>query len=335
MAAFKEKRWLTNQWHWVTTLSMSIMLLGCSMSDTPSKTQLHSAYGSHSADMNANGNIVFLATKDDKLEIWDVNHYAPVKTWVQSIEFPANIAKVALSPSGQYAAATTHKRIIVWNVKKNEPIGYWKSPIKLTSVALSNDGKYALVTADDKIAYYVDVIKSKPIFSLKHANKITTAALSQDGHYALTGSYDKTAILWDLKTGRPVHTWIHPTRLTKVAISPDNKMIMTAAYNDKIRIWNAHSANLKYTLETLPIIVSAAAFSSDGNYLATGTDPQILYIWDMNNGELVGRRVLPKEIPWKPTVIRIHAVAFSQDGKHVMTEDSSGKYHLWPLVSQE
>lgn len=316
---------------WLVLSSLILILTGCQFSEMPHESQRHSVKGNDSADMSATGHVVLLVTNDNKLEMWDTYHYAPISMWTGTVDFPAKITRVAVSPSGQYAAIATQQRLTVWDIHTNQPGGYWQAPAPLTTFVLSNDGRHALVNTEDKQAYYVDVKRNKIIWPFKHSDQITAVALSKDGHYALTGARDDTAILWDLRNGRPVHTWDHPTRITNVAISPDNRYVMTAAYNDKVRIWDLDTGKLHQIVDTLPIIVSDAVFSPNNRYLAIGTNPQILYVWDLQKNQLVKQWVLPKEKPWKSTAIRIHAVDFSDDSTQVMTEDSSGHYHVWLL----
>ncbi len=312
---------------------ISLMLTGCDMSESPSYSQRHSAQGNHSANMSATGNVVFLVTNDNKLELWDTNSYAPLPIWTESVDFPAKITRVALSPAGKYAGVITQNRITTWDIHVNKPVGYWEAPVSPNQFVLSDDGKHALVSTRSKKAYYVDVKKSNIILSLQHSDNISAIDLSEDGQYALIGTYDNAVTLWDLYTGRPIHTWDHSNRITSVAISPNNQHAMAAAHNDKVRIWNTHNGHLEQIVETLPIIVSAAEFSPNNRYLAIGTDPQILYVWDIHDNHLEKQLILPKEAPWKPTAIRIHAVDFSDDSQQVMSEDSRGQYHVWPVIS--
>lgn len=316
----------------VGAMAAFIIVSGCQFSsDAPQYSQRHSAYGNHSADISASNHIALLVTNDNKLSLWDTKKYAPLPVWTNPIDFPAKVTLVALSPSGKYAATATKKRLVTWNIHTDKPIGYWKAPSKITEIKLSNDGQYALVGTQSKQAYYVDVKHGKTIWSLQHSENISAIALAENGRYAVTGARDNSVILWNLTNGRPLQTWDHPDKITKVAISPDLHYVMTAAYNDKVRIWDAKNGKLQQIVDTLPVIVSAATFSPNSRYLAIGADPQILYIWDLKKAKLIKQWVLPKEKLWKPIAIRIHAVDFSDDNKHVMTEDSSGKYHVWSL----
>ena len=68
---------------------------------------------------------------------------------------------------------------------------------EVTSVAISNDGKYALTGSWDKTARWWNLETGETLKELRgHTSYINSVAISNDGKYALTGSHDHTARWW-------------------------------------------------------------------------------------------------------------------------------------------
>ncbi len=73
---------------------------------------------------------------------------------------------------------------------------------RVTSLAISPDGRWLVTGSDDKTARLWDLTAKDPASSSLvlrgHDGGIYSLAISPDGRWLVTGSYDKTARLWDL-----------------------------------------------------------------------------------------------------------------------------------------
>jgi uncharacterized delta-60 repeat protein len=128
-----------------------------------------------------------------------------------------------------------------------------------------------------------------------HTDAVTSVAFSLDGKYILTGSLDNTAKLWDATTGAAV------------------------------RNFSGHAGP-----------VESVAFSLDGKYVLTGSSDKTAKLWVAATGALVQTFSDPPN-----TVVRTsvemkrsnHSVAFSPDGKYVLTGSDDGNARLWDTAT--
>lgn len=128
-----------------------------------------------------------------------------------------------------------------------------------------------------------------------HKQGVLSVAFSADGKQALTGSVDGTAKLWDAATGACLQTFIgHKSEVISVAMSPDGTRVLTGADRS----------------------YSGPDMSPDDNNAK---------LWDAATGECVGTLPGHKQGVW--------AVAFSPDGKTMITGAEGGSVRLWDAAA--
>jgi len=73
---------------------------------------------------------------------------------------------------------------------------------------------------------------------------------------------------------------------------------------------------------------TSARFSEDGSKLMTGTNSQLVQLWDVKSGEQLKRWRITKKEQWKPSSAAVLAVAFNSGGKYVAIGSSGLSYKL-------
>ena len=208
--------------------------------------------------------------------------------------------------------------------------GYWQWP-RLTSVAVSADGRHALIGSKDNQAVYFDMVAGRMRYVFAHHDTVNSVALSRDGRYALTGSDDWHASLWNLADGE--HLWARNLeyKIALVALSDDGELALANAYIGDARIYRtAGGGELLSRLDEVRMTLVSADFGDDNRTLATGRAAKAIDIWDVQTGK--------RRETWKPAVrysrpdsATILDLVLADNGRTLISESSSGIGQRWAL----
>ena len=158
--------------------------------------------------------------------------------------------------------------------------------------------------------------------------------ISPDGRYALSGGFD-SFILWDILQGKKIQTFTHAKAFMgdtiAIAFSPDGKYF--ASGGKGTILWDLAARQPILTFDDNRAV--SIAFSPDGKYILCGGPPSDLglfskpkpptmKIFDVTTGGEI------RDFKLKYILQNyIWSVAYSPDGKYILSGDSGGKMTLW------
>ncbi|HUG68011.1 MAG TPA: protein kinase [Pirellulaceae bacterium] len=271
---------------------------------------------------------------------WD----GAVRTWdamtgrqLRVFQLADVVSSVILTPDGKTLIVGEHRTLQFRDVTTGEPL---LAPIiggGNSALALSPDGK-KLVTgsfAGDGVVKMYDATSGKLQFRLgqhratgQSDGSVSDVAIDPQGKVAASASRDMTVKLWDLASGTELRTLTgHTGPVNAVAFSSNGNLLASASHDGTVRLWDPVTGELKQTLDdgTHGAFYSVA-FSPDGSDLAVGKDyHESVVVWDMNSG--TRKQVLHFPNPLESTRV----VAFSPDGKTLMSGSFDGQICLWDL----
>ncbi len=173
-------------------------------------------------------------------------------------------------------------------------------------------------------------------YRLDHRD-VVAAAFSPDGRAIVTASRDGTAQLWDAATRqRRGQARRHQSPLSSVAFSPDGKTVLTGSEDGTAWLWDAETGKplLETPLEHNGERVLAVAFPP-GDPHKEGAEKkratfltatlQTIRVWDKSG-------TLLSELPHEE---RVNAVAFSPDGKSVLSGSDDGIARIWEVSTKD
>ncbi|KAF9061080.1 WD40-repeat-containing domain protein [Rhodocollybia butyracea] len=198
---------------------------------------------------------------------------------------------------------------------------------RVRSVAFSPDGVHIASGSADRTLRVWDARTGDLIVGPfnGHEDEVKCVAFSCDGQKIVSGSYDETLHVWDALTGKMIGVPLtgHTDKVNFVCFSPNGKQIASGSLDKTVCIWdweghtegNAPALVIKHAAA-----VRAVAFAPDRDQVVSGTGEvgssggggNLVQVWDTRTGKLVTG-------PLKGHTQYIRSVAFSPDGKHILS----------------
>lgn len=316
---------------------MSSLLGACDNSLDPTYSIEVAAIGVQGGTFSSNGNFGVVGSVHHGGSLWRIKDGARLYNWNHHQGEYTTVTAADFSPDGQWALTADSHTLVLWEMNDGKAQRFWTTPGEVLSIALSNEGNYALLGLADNTAVVFDVKRGGIKRTFNHRGRVNSVDLSSDGKLALTGSEDHTAVLWDMASGKALFQIEHQEAVQLCLLNADGGRAFSAAKYDKAVVWDTSTGT---SLGEIPlpkeklkrgVRYTAARFSPDGRYLLTGLPDRTVQLWDTNTMQELGRWRLPKRDPWKPTSASVLALTFSDHSNRFYALASNGYVHQLDL----
>src|SRR5690348_6613935 len=290
------------------------------------------------AAFSRDGKLIALSDASGTIVIRDVGTW----TIVRQLHHPGGATSVAFDKdglglfSGGYDG--TVRRWDLRDGRLDRTFSGSQRPVWTTDV--SPDGKLLAAAGEDAIVRIWKIEGGgRPAELGGHTRNIWEVRFSPDGKRLASGGFDDTVRLWDV-SGRPLKTLTgHRQAVVGLDFSPDGRLLVTGGDDSTIRYWRASDGAPLRTIDN-GTHVDKVAFSPDGRWIASGGHPRgtvgevwhqltggggegdAVRIWRTSDGALVARLPHPDDAP---------SVAFSRDGRWLVTSGEDDRFRLWRL----
>jgi WD40 repeat protein len=196
----------------------------------------------------------------------------------------------------------------------------------VNDVRFSPDGKLLAVAGGQPSAkgdlrlYQVSDWKLLTVLA-GHADVVSSVAFRPDGKALASASYDRTVRVWDLATSRAERVLTgHSDFVHAVAWSADGQWLASASKDRSVKVVEAATGKSRLTFSGPEQDVLAVAVSPEGQVVSAGYDPALLW-WNSKTGERIRSQ--------GGHGVAVHELAFSRDGKLLLSAGGDGTLRLW------
>ena len=202
---------------------------------------------------------------------------------------------LAFSPDGRFLAIATGYAytpaprqcdLKVWRVSDMQEVGgapVFKHERVMSDITFTPDSAYFIATCHDGIVRVWNTdsweLLDRQIVIGRQSRAI---AISSDGKTLATGAQARSRqgqiILWDFTTGKKIRVLSGPTPWA-LDFSSDGKTLVSGSSNHNVILWDVATGMQLRTFHAHSNAVMGAAFSPDGNTLATVGNEGVLRLW--------------------------------------------------------
>jgi WD40 repeat protein/serine/threonine protein kinase len=204
---------------------------------------------------------------------------------------------------------------------------------RLTALDVSADQArvaiYWLGDGPGRILLYDTATGKEQPSSLDQGEGLQALAISPDGSQVIAAFEHGMTHLWDTVTGKT--TALLPGtqgKVTQVGFGPDGARVLTVERGGTVRQWDARTGQgVGFPLKGHAAEVLAAAYSPDGQWIASGGADRTVSLWRVTDGQELA--VLHGHTR---SVTRL---VFSPDGRRLASACEAQEFRIWDLDAQQ
>jgi WD40 repeat protein/serine/threonine protein kinase len=236
---------------------------------------------------------------------------------------------------GRLASASTGRSVSLWDTTTGELLHTLPHTGNVLGVAFSRDGCRLASAGEDKTVHVWDTATGREVLGLHgHTDMCGCVAFSPDGWRFGSASHDGTIRVWDATPlrgdeGQGVLTFTqHDHEVRSMAVSPDGRWIASAGNGPLVKVWDAATGQVSFDFPGHSAPVFAVAWHPDGRRIATAGSvgrQHAVKVWNASDGRVQLEFSVGRGTPLGP----YQAVAFSPDGRYLVTGQLEGAVQVW------
>ncbi len=272
------------------------------------------------------GKTLITSSRDRTIKYWN-NHTGEIDTTISS--YSNGIWAIAVSSDGKQIASTNDEQTIqLWDVTGNQIerilTGHSKS---IWSVAYSPDNLMLASASDDCTVRIWDATTGELCNTIQNDTWFWTVAFSPNNCYLAAAGADCMIRLWNPITGELIQTLTeHKKIIRHLIFNTEGNYLASCGLDTSARVWQVNTGKC-LAIFNHPSPVSSAAFHPKQSLLATGSDDNVVRLWDYKTGSIIQS--------WSEHTAWIQSVAFSPDGELLASSSHDGTIKLWDVTQQQ
>jgi WD40 repeat protein len=258
------------------------------------------------------------------------------------------IYSVAITPDGQYAAASRANQIFLYHVPSKRELGRLTDPSLLAggiyqqpgvadldlvqSLKFSPDGSLLASGGFRTVKMWRKPATGKQLDLMGLEGAARALAMSSDGKLAAIGEDSGKVKLFDLASGKVVKTLTgHSGPVASVVFTSDGKKLVTGSHDKTFRIWSV-AAGEQIAAITTPSAVNAVALVAEGRQIATGGEDNVIRLWEVLATQPDDAAKPVKELSGHGGPVT-SLVALAPGGTQLVSGSKDGTIRVWDLAA--
>ncbi|KRX10889.1 WD40-repeat-containing domain [Pseudocohnilembus persalinus] len=269
------------------------------------------------------------ASVDGTIRLWDIQQdYLVTTRCMQNNAGPPLCMvyndEIILSgwQDGKIRLFSTESGKLIWQIDNAHKGG-------VTSICMAKNLKF-FVSGGQEGEVRVWEMKSREMVShlKEHTSKVTKVRLTKDEMHIISASKDRALLVWDLKLEKRVSAHIQRMGgINSFDVVSGSNIVVTTGQDQKITFWDLsqpnplRSFNTSQKQQSVQDEVMDLSISHDGKYFVTGGTEEVVKVWDIQSGQIVGKG--------QGHSGPINSVAFSYDDRQIVSGGRDGNIFLW------